>query len=450
LIDLSISGCAVVFQYTEEINTFFEKKVNTNFNMNIFAPGTDQCFVKVKLLRKTNINLSHQEYIKLGVIFICDETYVSDDIKNNEFKVNKDIEIPNGLTLPTFCEHPFFFREYLFFELKKISTHSLHFLTSARNQSLFPGLKIKVKIWLPIVGVLYFEGSIKKIDLQENNRILFSLEIKDTKDMGLLCNWILFSRSDISAHELKLSGFYIKDLKPALLNIDYMTTEEEWIEILKLRLLAQNNSGKFLDIQDYRLMEDFLDKYSRQLVVKQGRRIVAAARVVFNNGNPDFIEHSKSYGATLPSWVLKTKFVEVSRVVTHPEFQNIGLLFIISEFIVKVCIDSEHDYILSSCDNSLLKIYTKFGFKKISEFGDKENGYWNLIIASASGFVKGQNLNPVRWSFLFKNIALYQYKRQWLTFTLKEKVRFSLYKIIDPLSQWIIKYKKRKKRKKRK
>ena len=59
--------------------------------MNIFAPGTDQCFVKVKLLRKININLSHQEYIKLGVIFIYDEADVFDDIKNNEFKIDKDI-----------------------------------------------------------------------------------------------------------------------------------------------------------------------------------------------------------------------------------------------------------------------------------------------------------------------------------------------------------------------
>jgi hypothetical protein len=53
-----------------------------------------------------------------------------------------------------YCDDPIFFQEKLHFQVEAASSTTLRLVCSARNKSVFPGVKLELSVFLPLLGLV--------------------------------------------------------------------------------------------------------------------------------------------------------------------------------------------------------------------------------------------------------------------------------------------------------
>ncbi len=182
-------------------------------------------------------------------------------------------------------------------------------------------------------------------------------------------------------------------------------------------------------------MTDEWDRHARHLICELNGKIIAAGRIVYNNGIRTRSEHV-SYKVDVPEWLWKQGFVESSRVCTDPEYRGSELFVLMLQQIGRVIAQSGFRYLLMNCADSLVPIYKKtvgvrsLGHRFYTPF--MKDKALNLLYLDIRWLHLGFNFNPTTWrlnlplgSYFISKDKLTLTKREWLLLPFFKALHFS-------------------------
>jgi predicted GNAT family N-acyltransferase len=245
---------------------------------------------------------------------------------------------------------------------------------------------------------------------------------------------------NVNTKLLSENGFAIGSILAGV-SLGYAFDEAEIQQISILRSKAWQQIGFFKDVKNPKEMFDEFDRYSRHMIARVNGKIVASARLVFNNGHIDRCEHHK-YQVTIPAWLWQEGFVETSRLVTDPDYRGGDLFLLMTQMIGKTVIQSGYRYMVSSCTQSLEKIYISSGCKKIGSFYTEDcKEPWTLLVMDVVSTSKGFGMNPIFWNLVQRPMVEYLEKRRYFALNWLEKCFMSFYKLFGPFADLVIQFK---------
>jgi hypothetical protein len=346
-----------------------------------------------------------------------------------------------------YSSHPYRFKHSVSYTICDFSADGMTLSGNSQKNIILPGTEMHLKIMIPMFGEHSVSGSITHIRPIENPlATTTSHQPPDTSHqpyfLGMvfhnpsiqllhaISNYFLSDKDNgISTTDLKDSGFLIPEMEQ-ILAITYVSNEAEWREVLDLRLLAAQKVGRWIGETDPYKLTDKYDKFARQLVCKIGDRIIAAGRIVFNDGNREQSEHNDI--TELPEYLWKSGFVELSRVCTHPFYRGSTVFHNMTQHLGRITFEAGFDYFLINCEDNLIPIYERIGAKPLGvRFFTpfmKETGL-NLMLFDIKHNFLGRG-NPLMWEFVFRDYYEFAKKRGMLKPSLFDRIRNSVYKVV--------------------
>lgn len=207
----------------------------------------------------------------------------------------------------------------------------------------------------------------------ENNKQL-SLQFIIERDSRVIASQFLLEHDELFSFQ-SLKPFLISSnrFKKSLLVNHVTTTPENFNEVLKLRRDANQYYGRKLNDNSLPDWSDSLDKEAIHRTVKLSFKTVGSVRLLIN----DYHKVNSEIGGfvNLPPWLLKKKFMEVSRLVIHPNYRSSHITVLLLREVARVVLEKNCDYILLDCIGKLKPIYQKLGAFELS--GNKTHPYSN-------------------------------------------------------------------------
>ena len=305
-------------------------------------------------------------------------------------------------TMPlAYCADPVAYGQTLLFNITHFSRSGLTIRISDYESPFYNGLVLDLHILMPVRGEIAGKASIESITDSTEGLSLHCKWIQPPKALlNAVSEFLLMNSSNLSIANLRSQGFTVSSVEKSF-RFRCASTEEEFEKILKLRLKAATASGRWVGEKDHRKMEDPWDKHARQVYFEVNEKVVAASRIVFNNGIQERCEHEASYGVKVPDWLWKEGFVEGSRMCTDPEFRGSEVFLNLIRQVSRIITQSGHRYLVMNCEDSLLPIYKKatgiqnLGTKFHTDF--MKNDALNLLYIDVRKIQVATNLSPTTW-----------------------------------------------------
>lgn len=322
-----------------------------------------------------------------------------------------------------YCDDPIAFNRTILFNVSHFSKNGLVLRTKRVEGAFFPGLVIDLKLMMPARGEFESVVEVTNLHRGEGTVDLYCQWRSEKGDlMNAVSEFLLMTVSGLTIKGLRDSGFLVADLEKAFL-FKHAQTPQEIEEILKLRLVAAKGEGRWLDTDDHTVMRDKWDSYARQIYCEVNGQIVAASRIVFNNGLKERSEHV-NYHVAIPEWLWTEGFVEASRVCTHPSFRGTDVFARMVQQMSHIVTQSGHRFLLMNCVDSLVPVYKKFA--GVTSLHQKFNTPFmqkdklNLLYIDVRSLQLATNAKALSWS-IHAPIAEHSVERGHIKLNLAEK-----------------------------
>lgn len=350
---------------------------------------------------------------------------------------------PNYIKTMAIFEHPFFPMRQVYGDICTFSSKGLCLKTSLRNGDLLSGQKVRLRLIFPLLGTVSCYASLRGVNLQpSHNRIYLNMEILSnlTAYQEKAGETLLMSPQAPSLRQLRADGFRMTSASTAI-SYEYRVDQFDMREIALLRMRSLHFQKELLELHSPEAFIDSYDQYSRHILARLNHKIIASTRLIFNNGDPEKVEHLK-YGVKIPKWLWEEGFVECGRLVTDPDYRGADLFLNMTRFIGKTVLESGYRYMISSCTQSLEPIYARTGCKKIGTFtlGDDPKP-WCLIVMDFEGTSKGIGVNPISWNIIQRPMVEFLVERNRLQLSPLNRLVLGFYKLFSPLAQWLLRRK---------
>lgn len=444
VIGISPGGLTVIVDEKYFLSTDYQAE--QVFKIVIEVSGYEKIETEVQLKNVSKFSTETVKASRLGLTFYKAKNSSSEDRrKAKRFKVTEFLQ--PSITF----ENPIFEYAAIFGRVTEIGLDALRCETSSRNNSVLPGMKLRFSIAFPLLGVISVTGEVVYYTSHPSDpqRVVFGVKIlSNHEEFQMMSSELLvMSNKDVSTSVLQDEGFMLGTISRAV-SLEYAFDQQDLNKVAELRLKAWQHKGYFIGVTDLSQMFDQYDLYSRHLVARVNGKIVASARLVFNNGHYERCEHSQ-YKVEIPDWLWKAGFVETSRLVTDPDYRGGDLFLMMTQQIGKTVLQAGFQYMVSSCEPSLEKIYLSSGCKRISTFNTPDSlKPWCLLVMDVGSTIKGFGMNPVFWNIVQKPITNFLLKRNFITASRFQKLWIVSYKLFGPLSQMIVRMKSKKRSKK--
>jgi len=276
-----------------------------------------------------------------------------------------------------FCPSPFFLNEMIHFQVAAIKSNGLVALTSLRNQGLFPGMALALRMMIPNLGE--YQVTVRVLEVRtepgaSHTSVEMALVDPEPELQAGLGEFVMSFAKDTTIRTLHDQGFFLDTIYRAI-RVTTPANEGDWQAICALRLRAYHSVGKFQDKTKPDDTIDPFDKYSRQIIARVGDRVVGAARVVFCGTDLNRSEHN-ALGIKIPDFIVAAGFVEFSRFCTDPDFRGGDLFVALMRQASLITLTSKMPYIVANCNSDLWEVYRKLGFytgsDKFEAFGRKD------------------------------------------------------------------------------
>lgn len=440
--DISVNGLSVLLpkETYEKFDLHSEPSILiTAYNQIDTLPPQ----IPYKIVHACSLHRNQREFVKLGLEKV--HTFME---SNNHVSYPAPSAIK---TIVTF-EHPYFPLRIVYGEVQSLSPTAIRISTSLRNGDLIPSQNVRLTLNFPLLGNVHCYAYIKRVNLNKRqDAIDLDFELKSNLEdyQEKAVETLLMSPSTPSLKLLREQGFRVVQGSTAI-NFEYRSDNQDLKEIAALRMKALHYQGEMKSIQDPIELLDEYDKHSRHIIARLNHQIVAATRLIFNNGDPARVEHIK-YGAKIPDWLWEAGFIEGGRLVTDPEYRGADIFLNITRFIGKTIITSGYKYMLSSCSKSLEKVYIRMGCRKIGTYvihGDSQP--WSLIVVDFENTSKGLGVNPIAWNIVFRPMVDFMIEKDQLKLNLFNKFQLCVYRWFAPITRRLLNHKTKIKTKKQK
>ena len=346
--------------------------------------------------------------------------------------------------LPTgTAPNPVRYNDYILFRVEDISSGGLKIITSMRNKFLGIGQCLECTLSLPYVGIVRAGVKVKHVNTvfyRDKEFLIMGAEFIKTDSILLrsLGDYLLNFAKEVTVKSLNKEGFNIKNVSKWV-DFSYVKTEEEYQEVLDLRLRAYKSAGKVPKDASKESMANDLDSRSKILITKHNGKIIGTIVYVIPEKEEDILicQHFP-YPKSLP------KISEIGcswRFCIDKDFRHADITHKIIAYVVYNFIKNGRRYWFSGAEKDLLPIYDKYGLKTqgivCNDFGLKskeDDGRENeLIIMDTHKIIKGQNISPKYWNLLYRDLFDYLLETNEITLTPVDKLRIWFYKSIGDI-----------------
>ncbi len=397
----------------------------------------------------SHIEKKSKQGLLIGIRFLAEsahhDLHSPDKAEQDEMR-----ELPELFRPLAYAEDQLFYGEFLHFQVLAYSVTDVLLRTSKSNKGLNPGHRLFLRVMLPdhVDGgsVIRFTEVVNP-SLDEKTYLIRAKWEKPSKTfLEALAEFLFLACPGISVKALVKENWPAMALRRAL-RFRYASSEDEFIQVLDLRLMGAHSDGRWLDTQDSRKMLDSFDIHSRHIMCVAGERLVGTARLVFNDGEHLRAEHT-GYGVKLPDRLWKGGFVEVSRLCTHPDYRGADVFLFMLQHLGRIVLTSGNAYMLTNCVDSLVPIYERFGAKNIGLRFDSpfmQGHKLNLLVFDCKKICAGFGINPIYYTLGFKNMTEHLERQGLVEFSGMENAVRNLIGLMAPLVHKMEKKKRGKK-----
>lgn len=330
------------------------------------------------------------------------------------------------------------FNDYMYFQIRDISSEGLQLVCSLRNKYLIPGTQLNLTASFPMVGDLSLTVRIARIGVtskREKDLLVIGTEYVSLSQnaRNIIGQYLLqFGNAD-SLRDLRQAGFFPQSVARGT-DFYFLKTEADYEEVLNLRLSAHRQAGTVDDLATEFDMSDRYDSSSRIIVAKHQGKIVASARIHFAELEATMEhEHYVDWPSDFPR---RDTTIEITRVCTHPDFRSNDLLAGLLKFIGTSCFQPQRPWVLISSTDALLPFYEKIGLTRTELTYDHPvyKGQQNVLLSNAFDVLRGTNANPLYWSAIWKDVYEYLVETGVLKPEAIDHARLWVYKALYPLA----------------
>ena len=345
--------------------------------------------------------------------------------------------VPTGVT-PSAVKYS----DFIHFRIAEISRTGMRLVTSLRNKFLVPGVAFEATCAFPTVGEVRVAFRVVHVRVvSEGGKEALALgttyAVRDARSLERIGQYLLQFGAGTTMTELRATGFPVRESHRAV-DFGFAQTPEEYREVLALRRLAYVHAKKAsADVKDVDMGDGF-DASSRIVFARHAGRMVASVRLMFPRAATDRLKH-EDYLA-LPSLPPRDQIVEASKACTHPDFRGGDLFYRMMNLAALTTMQAGRRFILMSCTQSLLPVYSKLGFRPIrAEYVHPSMRLAHqVLIAEVAHMVGGVHMNPVVWH-LVDGPGLWDFacrcdvvpRTRWLD------ARVAFYKLFAPVARLV-------------
>ena len=326
--------------------------------------------------------------------------------------------------------------DFIYFQVRDISSEGLQLTCSLRNKFLVPGMKLTLSMVFPMgqsaaLTIIVMRVSIRSFSGRD--RLIVGSKFTNLTSVAKsVIGQYLVQFGDLdSLDELRSAGFVPKK---ASLGVDFynLKTEEDYRGVLDLRHLAHSADDNLREGALPWDLADLNDAKARIIVGKFRGKIIATSRVRF----PAIDEHTDlPWSKSLPR---KDHVIEVSRVATHPEFRRNDVLAALFRYSYLSVVQSERPWVVISCLDGMVGFYGRLGFREAGlrylEPHWREDRVLNVMIANVYEIIVGRDVAPVYWYSVWRDLSDQYASQKLIEVSSFDYARMALYRVIGVLS----------------
>jgi len=209
----------------------------------------------------------------------------------------------------------------------------------------------------------------------------------------------------------------------------YITCEDEYNEILKLRHQAYSLAGKTPQGATYLDMKDQFDRDAVIVAAKSRGEIAGSVRIMFPNSGT-MTEHGRfvEYPKEFPPVV---QVAEVSRLCVAPKFSGGGIIYGLMTSMFIPALTNGRRYIFSGAAGKLLNFYEKCGGQRTGikyQNTDLAGLVHELMLWDIFDLVTAKNIDAKHWKKLLSKILAFIVENKFFPLNEQELSKIEEYK----------------------
>jgi predicted GNAT family N-acyltransferase len=333
------------------------------------------------------------------------------------------------------------FNEYMYFQIRDISQEGLQLLCSLRNKYLIPGTQLNLTASFPMVGDISLSVKVTRVGVtseRDKDYLVVGTEYTTLSQnaRNIIGQYLLQFGNAESLEDLRNAGFFPQSVAKGT-DYYFLKTEQDYEEVLKLRLLAHKAGGTVTENAQPYDMSDNFDSNSRIIVAKYRGQIVASARVHYSSLDEP-MEHEQ-YLEWPTDYPRRDTVFEITRVCTHPRFRSNDLLAGLLRFIATTCLQPQRPWVLISSIDSMVPFYQKIGMALTPLHYEHPvyKGRQNVLLANSLDIIRGRSVHPVYWNVLWKDVYDYLFETGIAKPEPMDRARLRTYRMIHPFAMLI-------------
>ncbi len=389
------------------------------------------------LTHKRPVTIQNQKLTRIGIKLFAGHNSRS---LGEEKRTKSRYRLREITSITCSCEDPVNVGQKAFFSVEEAGYGGFTLKTSSRNKFLMTYTHLRFQIGIPGKEIFHENMMIRHVRSADEGRsyILGCQFISPShRFLAALGDFSLSFAPDVTLHELRRAGFPI-DMETQAITVRASDTQADFIQIMNLRLCAYQSEGRLLDHEDPHSQIDRFDAYSRQLVAKVGERVIAATRIVFNNGDRSRSEYESVH--PLPEWLWEKGFVEISKLCTDPAFRGGAVFLRLGAEAFRLAVLEGASYIVVVCLDEMLSTYKRLGFKDSGTSFEhpllKER--ITLLYGDIEKILSGEGIGFVYWCFL--GVPLHDYlihnSHRKPSLSLRLRLRLARW-MRKPITRWL-------------
>lgn len=287
-------------------------------------------------------------------------------VKNHssQYKRTEDrIPLDKDFTPTAFAKHPILFDQDMYFSIINLSSEGFCLRTSLSNKFIFENMNVDINLVLPQIGCIPCQINIKNVSVSNNSYQINASYKPSEKSHELISRYLMLTHK-FSPKILRNLGF---SLKTALNGRFENAGHHELNEIFNLRHKAYGQKKDLIAEMSPLDLKDRFDENAKHIIYKVNEKIVAAARIVFNQNDSKNTEIFGKYNAPIENKLMEKQFVEVSKFCIDSNYSNTDIFKRLVLQCVKTAFESNSDCIVAVVEKPLIPIYRKIGLENIGD-----------------------------------------------------------------------------------
>jgi len=416
---------------TDLVNPFSDApvKVGDTFDLKISIHGHTNEFSGLAVSAK------HKDGEKelIGIRWFEDSTSSSSEFtpdsdrrKTKRWMCSEEF-MPTGVS-----NNPAKFNDFVHFRIGNLSKSGLTIITSLRNKTLIPGMKLSCQVSFPMVGDSHADFLIKNARVGsygEKDYLILGAELMNPSVVlkEQIAQYLFQFGPATTVKELQEEGLRVRKATVGL-SFSYVKSQGDYFDALKLRSKAYLKAGK-VQLSGVENMADEFDSRARILLAKYRGQTVGSLRLIFHEMGDQL---SLARFASIPdSFPRADEMVESTRVCTDPDFRSSDILNGMVQRSILATILSGRQWILGGAEQKLLPIYSRMGFKPTGvEYVSKDLAgiKHELILGNVRDVILGKNIQFDIWTKMYAELFDYLSGTSLLELSRSEIVRFNVYR----------------------